>query len=297
MRPMSTVRANGIELDHDTFGSRDDPALLLIMGFSVQKISWDEEFCQLLAGRGFFVIRFDNRDVGLSTKIEDGPFPDLAAALAGDAASAAYTLDDMADDAAALLDALNVPAAHIVGASMGGYIAQCLVLRYPDKVLSLCSIMSSTGDRSVGQPSSEALAVLLQPPPQTRDEAMDRAVATARVIGSPGFALDEDRLRSRAARAWDRCHYPIGAARQLVAIMASPDRTAALRQVRVPTLVIHGEADVLVGPSGGLATAEAVPDARLLTVPGMGHDLPAEAWPLIAGAIVDNAASSRTQVR
>jgi pimeloyl-ACP methyl ester carboxylesterase len=294
---MSTVRANGIELDYDTFGSRGDPALLLIMGFSVQKIWWDEEFCELLAGRGFFVIRFDNRDVGLSTKIEGGPFPDLAAALAGDAASAAYTLDDMADDAAGLLDALDISAAHVVGASMGGYIAQCLVLRHPDKVLSLCSIMSSTGDRSVGQPSAEALAVLLQPPPQTRDEAMDRAVATAKVIGSPGFALDEDRLRRRAARAWDRCHYPIGAARQLVAIMASPDRTAPLRQVRVPTLVIHGEADPLVGPSGGRATAEAIPHARLLTVPGMGHDLPPETWPLIAGAIVDNAASSRTQVR
>jgi len=145
---MPSAHANGIELDYDTFGSPADPALLLIQGFSVQKIAWDDEFCQLLARRGFFVIRFDNRDVGLSTKIEDAPFPDIAAAFAGDASSAPYSLDDMADDAAGLLDALDVSSADVVGASMGGYIAQCLVLRHPEKVRSLCSIMSSTGDRS-----------------------------------------------------------------------------------------------------------------------------------------------------
>jgi pimeloyl-ACP methyl ester carboxylesterase len=288
---MPLARANGIDLDYDTFGDPGHPALLLIMGFSVQKISWDEEFCQMLADRGFFVIRFDNRDVGLSTKMDDAPRPNIGAAIAGDTSSASYTLDDMAADAAGLLDALNVGAAHIVGASMGGMIAQCLAIREPAKVLSLCSIMSTTGDRSVGQASPEAMSALLQPPPASKEEAVERSVAVGKVIGSPGFAQDEERIRRRAALAWDRGHDPAGVARQLVAIMAAPDRTESLRKVDVPTVVIHGEADPLIDPSGGRATSEAITGARLLVIPGMGHDLPLEVWPQIVDAITENGVS------
>ncbi len=289
---MPTALSNGIELDYDTFGEAGDPALLLIMGFSVQKISWDEEFCRQLAGRGFFVIRFDNRDVGLSTKIEGGPVPDVMAALGGDPSSASYHLEDMADDAAGLLDTLGIPAAHVVGASMGGFITQCLAIHHPDKVLSMCSIMSSTGNHGVGQPRPEAMAPLLAPPPRTREEAMERAVEASRVIGSPGYPFDEARIRDRSARAWDRGHDPRGVARQLVAIASSPDRTEALAAVQAPALVIHGAADPLIDPSGGQATADAIPGATLMMIPGMGHDLPPELWPEIVDAIATNAAKA-----
>jgi pimeloyl-ACP methyl ester carboxylesterase len=291
---MPIAHANGIELDYDTFGSPTDPPLLLIMGFSVQKIGWDEDFCRMIADRGYYVIRFDNRDIGLSSRIVGGPQPNVGAAIGGDLSSAGYTLEDMATDTAGLLDALAIPAAHVVGASMGGMIAQCLAIQYPAKVLSLCSIMSTTGDPSVGQASAEALGVLLQPPPRTREEAVDRSVPVARVIGSPGFPRDEARIRERAGAAWDRSHDPVGVARQLLAILASPDRTEPLRKVQAPTLVIHGEADVLVTPSGGRATADAIPDSRLLIIPGMGHDLPVQAWPQIVDAIVDNARTAVT---
>jgi pimeloyl-ACP methyl ester carboxylesterase len=293
---MPIVRANGIDLDYDTFGASRDPALLLIMGFSAQKISWDEDFCRLLADRNFFVIRFDNRDVGLSTKIQDAPAPNLGAALGGDTSSASYTLEDMAADAAALLDGLNISTAHVVGMSMGGMIAQCLAIQEPARVLSLCSIMSTTGNQSVGQATPEAMGALLQPAPRTRDEALDLSVAVARVIGSPGFPFEEARIRQRAGATWDRCHDPAGVARQLIAIIASPERTEALQKVQAPTLVIHGEADVLVDPSGGRATAEAIAGSRLLTIPGMGHDLPPAAWPQIVEAIADNARRAATGV-
>jgi pimeloyl-ACP methyl ester carboxylesterase len=289
---MPVARANGIDIDYDTFGSPGDPAVLLIMGFTSQKIAWDEEFCRQLAERGFFVIRFDNRDVGLSTKMDSAPPVNVAAALAGDASTAPYTLRDMADDTAGLLDAVGIGAAHVVGVSMGGMIAQCLAIQHPERVLSLTSIMSTTGSRTVGQPSADAMRVLLRTPPRDRDEAIAGAVEVAKVIGSPGFPFDEARIRERAGKAWDRGHHPPGLARQLVAILASPDRTEALRAVGVPTIVVHGEADVLVDPSGGHATAEAVPGAKLITVPGMGHDLPPGVWPLIIDAIVDNAAAA-----
>jgi pimeloyl-ACP methyl ester carboxylesterase len=292
---MPTVSAHGIELDYDSFGHRDDPPLVLIMGFSVQKISWEEAFCQQLANRGFFVIRFDNRDVGLSSKIVDGPEPNLAAALAGDFSSASYRLEDMAGDTAGLLDGLGLGTAHIVGASMGGMIAQTLAIYHPEKVRSLCSIMSTTGSRSVGQPSPEAMGALLKPLPQTRTEAMDRAVMVDRVIGSPRYPANEAIVRERAGRAWDRNHDPKGVARQLLALMAQADRTEKLRQLSVPTVVIHGEADPLVDVSGGQATAAAIPNARLLIIEGMGHDLPVELWPRLSDAIVDNTARASTR--
>ncbi len=249
---------------------------------------------QRLADEGFFVVRFDNRDVGRSSKIRGGPLPDLAAAFAGDFSSCSYHLEDMADDAAGLLDGLGVDAAHVVGASMGGMIAQALALRHPEKVRSLCSIMSTTGDPSVGQPSPEAMGVLLTPPPQTRDEAMARAVRVNRVIGSPSYPADQATVKQRAGRAWDRDHDPEGVARQLLAIMAQADRTQALGNLRVPAVVVHGEADPLVDVTGGRATAAAIPDARLVVLPGMGHDLPVGLWPQIVSAIVDNAARAAT---
>src|SRR4051812_31189661 len=212
MSGMPNVRANGIDIEYDEFGKSSDPALLLIMGVSAQMIAWDEDFCRLLAGEGFRVIRFDNRDVGLSSKIEGGPAPDIAAAMSGDTSSAAYLLDDMADDAAGLLDALGIQAAHIVGASMGGMIAQLVATRHPDKTLSLCSIMSTTGDTSVGQPTPEAMAALLAPPPQNREEAMERGLAANKVIGSKTHPADPAVVGQRAATAYERSFYPKGVA-------------------------------------------------------------------------------------
>jgi len=260
------------------------------MGLGAQLTMWPDRFCELLAGKGFYVVRHDNRDVGLSTKMDGAATPDVIAALSGDVSSAAYTLYDMADDAAALLEDLGIPAAHIVGASMGGMIAQALAIRHPDRVLSLCSIMSTTGDRAVGQPAPEAMSVLLQPPPASRDEAAERRVEAHRAWGARGFPVEEDELRRDATAAYDRCFSPMGTARQLVAIMASGDRTEALGAVGAPTLVIHGTDDRLVGPDGGEATAKAVAGAELLLVEGMGHDLPEGAWPQIVDAITANAA-------
>jgi pimeloyl-ACP methyl ester carboxylesterase len=291
---MPRAKANGIEIEYETFGQPSDPALLLVMGLGAQLLSWDERFCQQLAAQGFYVIRYDNRDVGLSTKFENaGDHPDITSAMAEAAAggeiAAPYTIEDMADDGAGLLDALGIGAAHIVGASMGGMIVQAIAIRHPAKVLSLCSIMSTTGDRSVGQPSDEAMGALLSRSPGSAEEAGDLAVQVSKVIGSKGFPLDEQRTRQRGEAAFRRSNYPPGFVRQILAIMASPDRTPALAEVTAPTLVIHGDVDPLVTPGGGEATAKAVPGAELLMVPGMGHDLPEGAWPMIIEAIVANA--------
>jgi pimeloyl-ACP methyl ester carboxylesterase len=214
--------------------------------------------------------------------------------MTGDSSSASYTLSDMAADAAGLLDALGISAAHIVGASMGGMIAQAFAIEHPDKTLSLCSIMSTTGDVEVGQPAAEALEVLVGAPPQNVEEAADTAVLASKVIGGKGYPLDEARVRERAVEAWNRDHDQLGFARQLVGIIASGDRTPGLRGVTAPTLVIHGADDPLVTPSGGEATAKAVPGAELLTLDGMGHDMPIPLWPRIIDAIVDNAGRADT---
>ena len=293
MACMPIAHTNGIELDYDTFGDPAKPPLLLIMGLGGQKIAWDEDFCRTLADRGFFVVRFDNRDVGLSTKIGGGPPPDLGAALTGDLSSAPYTLEDMAADTAGLLEALGLPRAHVVGVSMGGMIAQTLAIHHPDKVLSLCSIMSTTGNPDVGRPKPEAIAVLMAPPADSREEAVSRSVEVAAVIGSPGFARDDAQIRERAGRAWDRDHDAFGMARQLIAVLASSDRTGRLAGVQVPTVVIHGADDPLIDPSGGRATAAAVPGAELVVIPGMGHDLPLGAWAQVIDTIVANAARAQ----
>lgn len=283
---MTTALANGITIEYDTFGDRANPALLLVMGLGAQMTAWDERFCQQLADRGLFVIRFDNRDCGLSQKIEGGPQPNVGAAMAGDASSASYTLDDMAADAIGLLDALGIQRAHIAGASMGGMIVQMIAINHPERVLSLCSIMSTTGNRDVGQAKPEAMAVLMAPPAKTREEAIEAGVKAQKVIGGT-FPIDEAAVRQRFASSFDRSFYPQGVARQLVGILASGDRTERLKQLHVPTLVIHGEVDPLVGLSGGKATAEAIPGAKLLVVPQMGHDLPEQAWPQVIDAMVD----------
>jgi pimeloyl-ACP methyl ester carboxylesterase len=263
------------------------------MGLGMQMLAWREEFCQLLADRGFFVIRYDNRDVGLSTKMEDAGTPDLMALMAGDYSSAKYTLDDMADDAAGLLSALDIDAAHVAGASMGGMIAQALAIHHPDRVLSLTSIMSTTGNPEVGQPRPEAIPALISPAPNDRDGFIEYQAGLFKLIGSPAYPADPERLRGLIARSYDRMNYPIGFMRQLAGVVASPDRTEALGSVQAPTLVIHGENDPLIQVSGGEATANAVPGAKLLKIPGMGHDLPPELWPQFVDAIVENTERAR----
>ena len=287
------VSANGIELCYDTFGDTAAPALLLVMGLAAQMIAWDEEFCEQLAKRGYFVIRFDNRDIGLSTKFPQHGTPDLMAllgqALMGRSVAAPYTLRDMAADAIGLLDALGIARAHVVGASMGGAIGQEMAIHHGERLLSLTSIMSSTGDPSLPQASPEAMAVLLSPPPTDRESYFASYKRTWAVLRGPGFPLDEARDLERAARAWDRGLNPPGVARQMAAILASGNRTSALSSVRVPTLVIHGDADPLVRHEGGVATAKAIPGARLLTINGMGHALPISMWPQLIDAIAAHA--------
>ncbi|MEA2440635.1 MAG: hypothetical protein QOH76_2059 [Thermoleophilaceae bacterium] len=280
-----TVRrtsAGAVDIAYETFGEPGRPVVLLVMGLGAQMIGWHDDFCRALA-HGHHVVRFDNRDAGESQWLEGQV--DLVACAAGDTSSALYTLEDMADDAVGLLDALGLGSAHVVGASMGGMIAQTLAIQHPERVLSVTSIMSTTGEPGLGEPTDEATGVLLSPPATNRDEAMDRAVAGNRVLGSPGFRRDVQDIRARAARAWDRGVNPAGFARQLAAIYASGDRTPALRSLDVPALVVHGEADPLVPVAGGRATAAAIPGAELWVVPGMGHDLPRALWPELIGRI------------
>jgi pimeloyl-ACP methyl ester carboxylesterase len=270
----SKVGPAAIDIAYQRFGERDAPAVLLIMGLAAQSIHWPDAFCQALADSGVQVIRFDNRDSGLSTHLTDAPPPNLPAALAGDFSSVSYTLSDMAADAVGLLDYLGIQKAHVVGASMGGQIAQTMAIDQPDRVRSLTSMMSSTGNAQVGQPSPEVLrSVFSGPPAVTRDEVIERMVRAARVVGSPGYPSDENEIAARAGRAYDRCYDPIGTARQAVATVASGDRTERLRQLKVPTLVIHGLADRMCDISGGRATADAIPGAELVLIEGMGHDL------------------------
>jgi pimeloyl-ACP methyl ester carboxylesterase len=290
---MPRARANGIEIEYETFGEAKAPPLLLVTGFSLQMIAWDVRFCGALAARGFRVIRFDNRDVGLSTKLEDRGVTNIAAIMGGDASSAVYSLDDMADDAAGLLDALAVPAAHVVGTSMGGMIAQLLAIRHPSRARSLASIMSTTGDRSVGQPHPSALAVLFTPVAADREGNIARGVGFWRILTSPRRAFDEPGMREVVTRAYDRSFYPAGAVRQLAAILTARDRTRELAALNVPTLVIHGEDDPLVTPGGGEATARAIRGAKLLTIAEMGHELPEEHWAKVIDAIAANAARAQ----
>ena len=276
---IATTTVGDIELAYETFGEPGSTPLLLISGLGSQMISYADELCADLAAQGLFVIRFDNRDVGMSTHLHAAGLPRLGDVRRGDRSSVHYELADMAADAAGLVEALGLDSVHLVGVSMGGMIAQRVAITHPERVRSLTSIMSTTGDRSVGGASEAAQAVLYAPPANDRDEAIQRQLETSRVIGSPGFPFDEEAVRARAGLAYDRGHDPAGVARQMAAIVTSPDRTADLGRVTVPTLVIHGSDDALVNVSGGRATAAAVPGSELVVIDGMGHDLPRDLWP------------------
>ncbi len=293
---MPRTRANGIELEYETFGAPNAAPLLLITGLGAQLISWDERFCEMLAGRGFHVIRFDNRDSGLSTRMEAAGPPDIAAAFSGHA-HPAYELDDLAADAVGLLDSLSIPAAHVVGASMGGFIAQLVVLNHPDRVRSLTSIMSGPGGTDEVAPKPAGAAILAVPPPPTREERIEQAMTIHRTLAGAGDQLEESVERARAERAIDRAYYPVGTGRQLVSILAAESRLERLEHVRVPTLVIHGIDDVLVPVENGRLVAAAVPGARLIEIEGMGHDIPQRVWPLIADAVEEIAHSQSVTSR
>lgn len=285
------AQSNGIEIEYDTFGSPSDPPMVLVMGLSMQMIAWNDRFCTELAARGFFVVRFDNRDVGLSTHLAHLPPPNLGAILGGDRSAAPYSLEDMARDTVGLLDALEIETAHVVGLSMGGMIAQNVAIHHAPRVRSLASIMSTTGDPSVGQAQPAALLELLKPSPPERDAYLEYGLGVWRLLASPGFPFDEAATRDLVMRSFDRAYDPMGVARQIAAIASSRDRTPALAEVRVPTVVIHGADDPLISVTGGEATARAIPGAKLHVVPGMGHDLPRDVWPRVLDALTTNARS------
>src|SRR3954447_19883 len=275
-----------ISLCYETFGDPADPALLLIMGLGTQMVAWREDFCRLLVDQGFFVIRFDNRDSGHSTSMKGRPAT-LLELTTKRVKNPSYTLGDMADDAVGLLDHLGIERAHIVGASMGGMIAQHLAFRYPARVLSLASIMSTTGGRFVGQPRMAVVPLFLSRPSGSKEEYIERAVKLFHAVGSKRL-FDEESVRESAALAWERGVNMPGAGRQLAAITADHNRKKRLRRITAPTLVIHGKDDRLISPSGGKATAKAIPGARLLLLDDMGHDLPRPLWPKVIDAIVEN---------
>jgi pimeloyl-ACP methyl ester carboxylesterase len=280
----------GITLCYDEIGDAGGRPLLLVAGLGQQLHSWPRDFASALAERGFRVVRFDNRDVGRSTHLDYRP-PSVPAMVAGRIPPRQYHLGDLARDTAGLLAALEVPAAHVVGASMGGMIAQTLAAHYPDRVLTLTSIMSTTGARRTGRPAASTWRLLLARPPTTRQAAVAASVRIFRHIGSHGFPFDEEAVAAIAGEAWDRDPTTVGVARQLAGIVASGDRTEELRLITSPTLVVHGDRDRMVHPSGATATARAIPGARLVTIPGMGHDLPAGAWPRLVDLIAAHATS------
>jgi pimeloyl-ACP methyl ester carboxylesterase len=282
--------STGVELEYDTFGSPDDPALLIVMGFTAQMIQWDERFCSMLADAGRFVIRFDNRDCGLSTKF-DGQVVDIGSVMAaafsgGDIPPVPYTLSDMAADAIGLLDHLGIERAHIMGASMGGMIVQTMAIEHPARVRSLISVMSTVGDTAYGAAAPEAMGVLMSPPPATRDEYIEAAPMW--MMWQSKKHRDAERTKALAAVSFDRSFYPEGGPRQLAAIIAGGDRTARLAEVTAPTLVIHGRDDTLITPSGGFRTAEVIPGAHLLFLADMGHDMPEPLWPVLTDAIISH---------
>ena len=290
---MAKINANGIQIEFDTFGRADGSPLLLIAGLSCQLIHWDAALCEQLARRGHYVIRFDNRDVGLSSKIDEAGEPDIMktieALMMGEPVNPPYTIEDMADDAIGLLDALSIEKAHICGMSMGGMIAQTIAVNYPQRVLSLISIYSNMGDPEDPHPKPEAFELITTPLPEEREANIEHTMKLFRTITGPGFPFDEEWHRNIAAKAYDRGFYPQGLARQFVAILTQKNRRSALASVTVPTLVVHGTADPLVPVECGKKTAAAIPGAELMIIDGMGHDIPhGGAWPQIVDAIVDH---------
>jgi pimeloyl-ACP methyl ester carboxylesterase len=278
----------GITLCYEAFGQEADSPLLLIMGLGTQMIGWPDEFCEQLSARGFYVVRFDNRDSGRSTHVQGAP-PTVRELVRRRIQPIPYTLSDMADDAARLLRELELDPAHVVGVSMGGMIAQTLAAEHPRAVRSLVSIMSNTGNRWRGQPAFGIYRYLLRRAPDEREAFIEHTTRVFNAIGSPGFERDVERTRDIAARSYDRDHDSAAPGRQLGAILASGDRTRQLARITAPTLVIHGSKDRMVRPSGGRATTRAIPGARLMVIRGMGHDLPVGAWPRLLDAIAAHA--------
>ena len=298
-QPPQLAKSNGIEICYDIFGAADAEPLLLIMGLSAQMVLWDDEFCQQLAARGFRVVRFDNRDIGHSSKMSGGKRITLTDILKlrmfGILPSATYTLSDMAGDTTGLMDALGIRSAHIVGASMGGAIAQVIAIQSPQRMRSLTSIMSTTGNLKLPQPKREAMALLMSPPPKTREEYIATFARNWKILRAGSFPLDEAKDRDRAERCFARGLNPAGVGRQFRAILASGARNKALAGVKVPSLVIHGTVDPLVRPEAGRDTANAIPGAKLVMIEGMGHALPIPMWPQIIGAITDHAKAATKQ--
>lgn len=289
-----TVTANGLQFAYETFGDPQQPPLLLVMGLGTQMLGWPDGFCRDLADAGFHVIRFDNRDVGLSTHLDDLPAPSPVSVTLR-RSRPAYRLDDLAADTIGLLDALGIDRVHLVGASMGGFISQLVALQVPARIASLTLIMTSTGSRLVGHTSAKVVSeVLRRKPAGDRPAAIEGTVQMWRLIGSTGYPIDEPMVREIAGIGYDRRYDARGVARQLGAVLAQSDRTARLRNLRVPTSVIHGLADPMVAPSGGLALARAIPGARFFGFAGMGHDLPAPLWPEFVAAI--RSAADRAEV-
>ncbi len=288
-QPPQIAHANGIDLCYEVFGRPDAEPLVLIMGLGAQMIQWDDDFCRQLAARGFRVIRFDNRDIGKSSKLSGGrrltAFELLRLRFLNMPVAAPYKLSDMAKDTIGLMDALGITSAHIVGASMGGMIAQEIAISYPERVRSLTSIMSTTGNPRLPAPTRAATAILMAPPPRTKEEFLARFARTWKVLRVGSFPEDEALDRERAERTYERGLNPAGAARQLRAILASGSRKARLASVKALTLVIHGTIDPLVHPYGGKDTAASIPGAKLLMIEGMGHALPLPMWPQIIDAI------------
>jgi pimeloyl-ACP methyl ester carboxylesterase len=296
--PMPKASANQISIEYETFGNPSSPPILLIIGLGAQLIYWDEVFCRQLAEAGLYVIRFDNRDSGLSTKFDEAGVPDVSDTISKlmnrQKVTPPYTIEDMAADAVGLLDALKIKKAHICGMSMGGMIAQALAIKYPDRVLSLTSIYSTTGNPRLPQAKLEIMGLLLTPPPQDREPFIQFNLQLFRALTGPKFGFDEEWVRQLMGRAYDRSFCPHGEARQLVAILTQPNRQPALKGVKVPTLIIHGDADPLVSVEGGRDAAEAVPGAQLKIMEGMGHDLPhGEAWAQIAKDIIAHTKKAR----
>ncbi len=285
-----TVRVGEVELAYDSFGNPSDPPMLLIMGLGAQMIRWDDAFCKAIASQGRWVIRFDNRDVGLSTKFVEAGVPNIMSLIQGQKVDVPYTLKDMADDAIGLLDKLGIEAADVVGVSMGGMIAQTIAIHYPERVRTLTSIMSSTGNPDLPQSTPEAMGVLLAPAVSNRDDYITAQLQTAKVLHGPVYPLNEDYVRNYAEQSYDRCYHPDGLPRQLAAILTSGSRNKALANVKIPTLVIHGKSDPLVPVEGGMDTAKSIPDAKLVLIDGMGHSFPTEAVPQILQAILQHTA-------
>ncbi len=287
--------SDGIDLCYETFGDPGDPPMLLVMGLGTQMLGWPDAFCEQVAARGYFVIRYDNRDVGRSTHFTGQRPPTVKQLLRRDRTCAGYSLADMAQDGMDLLEHLELPRAHVAGVSMGGMIAQTMAARHPDRVLSLASIMSNTGHFWRGMPGLRAYPIFLRRPAGDLAAAIDSVVATFKTIGSPAYPFDEDDIRDIALRSYERGYDPAGTGRQLAAIIAAGDRTAEVATITAPTLVVHGTRDVMVTPSGGKATARAIAGSRLVLIEGMGHDLPRDLWGRLIDLVAENTARARPQ--